>query len=296
MVISHITKALAKASAKKMTKKTIKGGSTENIVKIQKLKKKAGRNVRRNAKPQQDEHVKANRDFELDDFERRHDGQARFDRMTNQMVDPDSPDRYVSQDLNADFYSKANTGVPTDEIINRNYHLDEKRLEIRKAEKLMESTNMVDEGIPGYEIKTWHGTLDKRKANLAQYKKSNYQLGDAHTANYPFDGPTDYFGKREFLSPNKIIPTRPKTKKSFQLGRNVKLKPISTGKIYVGPGREPVISKVKKKLKKFNEVDPVTGGYRYGGMNPKSQAGKRTGRGNQGRLKKFWDDWLFPQD
>jgi hypothetical protein len=60
--------------------------------------------------------------------------------------------------------------------------------------------------------------------------------------------------------------------------------------------KSKIKNKVKKKYNQLNEVDPVTGGYRYGGMNPKSQAGKKTGRGNQGKLKKFWDDWLFPQD
>ena len=286
MVISHITKAIAKASAKKMTNKTIKGGSDKNIVKIQKLKKKAGRNVRRNAKPQQDAHVKANQEFEHDDITTRYESNMldidgpRVDRLTGKSVDPD-PDPVTGK------YTELSQDLPPGSS-----ELKKRRLEIQKTEKLMESTNMVDEGMPGYEIKTWHGTLNKKKANLAQYKRNNYQLGDAHTTNYPFDGPTDYFGKREFLSPNKINPIRAKPKKYAKKIRNVKLKPISTGKIYVGPGREPVISKVKNKIKKFNEVDPVTGGYAHFGFG----SGNKKKTSPPGKLKKFWDDWLFPQD
>lgn len=195
MVISHITKAIAKASAKKMAKQA---GTKERS---QLLKKKVGRNTkkdyhRKTGFPKdeynKDAHVKANEDFYLDDIERQHDGLARVDRMTGRIVDPDDPHAMISQDI--DDYTGIEGRISPGSALEKKKILDARRLEIQKREK--------------------DSTIPKKKANLAQYHSSNKNFGKAkgskgRKSQYSDNLARQHDFKREehyqpFVSPNKI--------------------------------------------------------------------------------------------
>lgn len=366
MVISHITKAIAKASAKKMAKNAnTKGSLNIKKNKTQLLKKKVGRNIKKKYhesnkdkikdKYDQDAHVKANRDFQLDDIDRRHDGLARFDRLTGRLVDPDDTHAIHSQDI--DDYTGIEGRLSPGSALQKKKILDARRLKIQKRETereahLMGSSDPTDSTIP------------KKKANLAQYHSSNKKFGKAKsveemTHNERMDG---YQG---FESPNKIkIVSRDSyTGKQIKNKGAVNIKPVYhevTSEPFWKGGIKPDFerymqggdappgfvrasypdepapfgfirkqfatptptwgnirkqrvemdkikqttkyqkslkankfkSKIKNKIKKFNEVDPVTGGYAHFGFG----SGNKKKTSPPGKLKKFWDDWLFPQD
>tara|TARA_B110000438_G_scaffold3908_1_gene3930 strand:+ start:20854 stop:21996 length:1143 start_codon:yes stop_codon:yes gene_type:complete len=377
MVISAITKAIAKASAKKMKKK-YPGLSKKRV---QALKDKANNNAKKKynqnnkvikEKYDQDEHVKSNKEFQLDDMDRHHDGLARADRMTGRLVDPDDPHAIHSQDL--DDYTGIEGRLSPGTALKKKKILDAKRLEIQKRETereahLMGSSDPTDSTIP------------KKKANLAQYHSSNMKFGKAKGPKELRKSREDPLNSQEsyqrFVSPNKIeiLPRNSVTGKEIKGKGTMPVKTLwdryperfgtydqsilrpneplwggahdvqgLSGPIArIGPNQpnpgfvraskpgEPFVAfsdgtietyaikkkkvkmsgakttkyqkslkanklpgKIKNKYKQFNEVDPVTGGYAHFGFGIGNKKKTSTSTNPPGKLKKFWDDWMFP--
>ena len=178
MVVSHITKAIAKITAKKIVK-----SSDSAVNNKRKLTPEQIKHI--NKKYDQDSHVQTYYQQKHADIDARYEGTARVDSLTNRIVDPDSK-HILSQDLLAnpdDMWGRDGRM----KITNKKVHEARVR-QIKKAEKAEEST-------PEYKAMA--------RKNKAKYKASEKKWGKAKSVSEMTKSERDD-GYQEFQSPNKI--------------------------------------------------------------------------------------------